>query len=304
MKIRKTIVYGIAVMLSLSTLAGCTRSDTPQAANELRFSLDDISEVSISYDEEAITFYEAESSELIIKEYMTQNKKAYCAKVKQDDNRIQISEGGKPFLKHGFTRYIEVYMPVSYAKNLTITTTDGDIDLSGVALELSALRIDSTKGNVQISKVSASNIHLSSTSGTLDLEHIEGDNIRLETTSGNITCTELTGAVAYTTTSGNLDVKSAVGSGNYNTSNSGKLEVIYTDVTGNLSFFNKNDDIHLTIPKDLEFKFDATSKNGSISTTFEGDMSVEGRTARGTVGNNPAVTIKTETNNGNIQVTQ
>lgn len=78
----------------------------------------------------------------------------------------------------------------------------------------------------------------------------------------------------------------------------------YTDVMGNLSLFNKNDNIDLTIPKDLAFEFEATSKNGAISTTFEGDMKVEERTTRGTVGDNPAVTITTKTNNGDIQVTQ
>lgn len=304
MKITKTIVYGIASILSLSALAGCTHSDVAESANELRFSLGDISEVSISYDEEAITFYEAEGNELVIKEYMSKNKKTYYADVKQDNNHIQISEGGKPFFNDGFTRYIEVYLPTSYSKNLTITTTDGAIDVSGVRLELSTLRIDSTKGNVQLSNASASNIYLSSTSGTLDLGRIKADNIRLETTSGNITCNKLMGEVAYTSTSGNLNVTSALGSGSYKISNSGKLEVLYTDVTGDLTFFNKNDNIDLTIPNDLEFKFKATSKNGSISTTFESDTKVDGRTTRGTIGDNPTVMIKTETNNGNIQVTQ
>ncbi len=80
--------------------------------------------------------------------------------------------------------------------------------------------------------------------------------------------------------------------------------MLFTEVTGDLSFFNKNDDINLTLPADLEFEFEATTKNGSVSTTFQECISVDGRTLRGTIGNNPMVTVKTETNNGNIEVTQ
>ena len=119
-----------------------------------------------------------------------------------------------------------------------------------------------------------------------------------------MTCAELNGAVTYTSTSGDIDVKSAVGSGSYRANNSGNLKVAYTEVTGDLSFFNKNDDIELILPQDLEFEFEATTKNGSVSTSFQESISIDGRTTRGTVGSTPTVTVKTETNNGNIAVTQ
>ena len=111
---------------------------------------------------------------------------------------------------------------------------------------------------------------------------------------------ELNGAVTYTSTSGDIVVKSAVGSGSYRSNNSGNLKVTYTEVTGDLSFFNKNGGIELTLPQDLEFEFEATTKNGSVSTSFQGSISIDGRTTRGTVGNTPTATVKTETNNGNI----
>ena len=71
-----------------------------------------------------------------------------------------------------------------------------------------------------------------------------------------------------------------------------------------MSFYNKNDDIKLTLPTELEFEFEATTKNGSVSTTFQECISIDGKTTRGTVGNNPTVTVKAETNNGNIEVSQ
>lgn len=304
MKYRKQFVCCIVSFALLFTLPGCSRSQNPQVANELHFSLDRISDVTISYDEEPITFFAVDSKELIIKEYMTENKSSYYADVKQNNGSIHVSEGGKPLFKDGFYRYIEVYLPVSYQEALTITTTDGNIDLSNMNLQLSALRIDSTAGTVEIKRVAASDVHISSTRGTLKLGSVTADTIRLETTSGNVTCDELTGNVTYTSTSGNADIKSAIGSGSYRANNSGRLNVIYTEVTGDLSLFNKNDDICLTLPPDLAFEFAATTKNGSVETTFQECITIDGQTKRGTVGSNPTVTVKVETNNGNIEVTQ
>ena len=65
---------------------------------------------------------------------------------------------------------------------------------------------------------------------------------------------------------------------------------------------NKNGNIDLTLPQDLEFKFEATTKNGSVSTSFQERINIDGRTAYGTIGNKPAYTVKTETGNGNINV--
>lgn len=309
MKMKKQIRGSIMTVLFICFLTGCSNSQhlkttNVKIANELYLALEGISDITLSYDEEAITFYEADGSDLVIREYMSEDKAGYHADVDQDREHIHISEGGKPLFKNGFTRHIEVYLPVSYAEALTITTTDGNIDLSGMALQLSRLRIDSTAGDVRLNEAVASEIHLSTTSGTLKLGSIAADTIRIDSTSGSMTCDKLVGSVAYTSTSGNAHIISAIGSGSYKAGNSGKLRVIYTDVTGDLAFYNKNDDISLTLPADLEFEFEAKTKNGKVSTSFREHISDDGRTTRGTVGSNPSVNIKVETRNGNIEVSQ
>lgn len=300
----KHLICILLIVFSLLTLTGCSHSPSPETVNEIHFSLEGISDVAISYDEEPITFYPAEGNKLVIKEYMTKNRSRYYAHVKQNDDKIHISEGGKPLFKSGFSRRIEVYLPASYMEALTVTTTDGDIDLANVELQLSKLRIDSTDGTTDIETATASNIYLSTTSGTLNLGRLEADSIRLDTTSGNVSCDELIGDVEYTSTSGNADIISAVGCGSYKANNSGSLNIVYTEVTGDLYFFNKNDTINLTLPEGLSFEFEATTKNGSVSTTFQECITVDGRTARGIVGSDPTISVKTETNNGNIEVTQ
>lgn len=303
MKIKNPICTLLTAFLLLE-LTGCSHSQTPEIVNEIHFSLEESSSVIISYDEEPITFYPAGGNELVIKEYMTKDSNRYYARVTQTAGSIHISEGGKPFFKSGFSRRIEVFLPTSYTEALTVTTTDGNIDLTGIDLQLSKLRIDSTAGTVDLESASASSIHLSTTSGTLHLGSLEAENIRIDTTSGDVTCDELTGKVEYTSTSGNADIKSASGSGSYKANNSGSLLVNYAEVDGDLYFFNKNENIHLTLPENLSFEFEATTKNGSVSTTFQECITVDGRTTRGVVGNNPTISVKAETNNGNIEVSQ
>ena len=83
MKNTKNFICFYLIVFCLLTLAGCSNSQSPSVANEIRFSLEGITDVTISYDEEQITFYQAEGDELIIKEYMTKNKSSYYANVKQ-----------------------------------------------------------------------------------------------------------------------------------------------------------------------------------------------------------------------------
>lgn len=304
MRIKKQLIICLTSLVIVLGLPACSNSQSCQLANEMSFSLNHISEIIISYDDENVTFYESEGSELIIKEYMTENKSNYYAKIDQSDDSIKISEGGKPMLKDSFFRYIEVYLPSSYHENLMVTTTDGDIDISGMELDLKSLRIDSTAGTVKLKEVAAGNIHLSSTSGVLELGSLHGDTMKIDTTSADVTCEKMDGNVAYMTTSGNAYIKSAIGSGSYKANNSGDLEVTYTEVNDNLSFYNKNDNVSVTLPADLEFKFVATTKNGSVSTSFQEWLAMDDQTVSGIVGNNPAVTIEVETKNGNIEVRQ
>lgn len=302
MKLRSKFLYVMAAIVCLAGLAGCGSEKTAQMANELCFSADAVSELTISYDEETITFFEGSGNELIIREYMTDNKSRYYAAVEKGDSSIKISEGGKPFFKGGFSRYIEVYLPASYRGSLTVTTTNGDIDLSDMELSLSVLRIDSTSGTVDLKNAEAKAIHLSSTKGMLKAGYLKADKIKLETTSGNTVCENLEGDVTYTSTSGDAEIKSAVGCGSYKANNSGKLRVTYSEVTGPLYLFNKNDDIYLALPEDLEFEFTASSKNGSVLTNFQESVTSDGRTTKGTVGETPAVTVEAESGNGNIEV--
>lgn len=250
-------------------------------ADELQFPLEGISELIISYDEENVSFFEGTDNKLIVKEYMTVNRRGYYAKTDRRGTSLKISEGGKPLFKGGFTRSVEVYLPASYSKKLTVTTTNGDIDFSGISAALSSLRIVSTSGSVR-------------------LDNPESHRLMIETTNGTIICRRPKGSVTCVSTHGNITVDAAEGEGSYSIHNSGILDVSYAAVTGDISFFNKNGPVKVTIPSDLSFAFRASAKNGTITTDFQDSLTFSGRTAAGTVGSNPVVTVTGETNNGSM----
>lgn len=181
MKIKKYLTRWLMAMCALLSINGCIHNRSFQPENEMSFSLEDISEITISYDKEKITFLESEDDNLTIKEYMTENKDSYYAKIEKSKNSIKVSEGGKPLLKRGFTRYIEVYLPPTYHENMTVTTTDGNIDISEIELSLNNLRIDSIAGSILLNDVEAKNICLSSSKGIFDKGKLKADSIKIET---------------------------------------------------------------------------------------------------------------------------
>lgn len=304
MRYPKYLILLALSVLGLTSLVGCARAAAPKAMSELTLSLGGVSELTISYDEEQITFFPAEGDDLVIREYMTDNRRAYRAKVDQNNGSLRISEGGKPFFHGNFSRYVEVYLPASYRQALIVTTTDGGIDLTGVELVLTELRVDSASGLVQIGTAEASRIHLSTTSGDLELGRLQGDRIQLESTRGNLSCDELDGQVTYTTTSGDGTFRSAIGAGSYIVSNSGQLCVTYTQVTGDLTLYNKNGPAELTLPDGLAFSFSAVTKNGTVLTTFSQWLTASENGLRGVVGGHAAVAVTVETKNGDIRVTR
>ena len=174
--------------------------------------------------------------------------------------------------------------------------------MSDVKLDLSRLRIDNKSGQTNLSSARAREMHLSSTSGRIEGGLLQAYSIRLEPTSGQITCDELNGEVEYTTTSGDLVVRAASGAGSYRADNSGALQVHYQNLDGDLSLYNKSEDILLSLPPDAAFTFEAKSKNGALSTDFPEALRIEGGKAYGVVGRNPSAKVYLETKDGDIAV--
>lgn len=135
--------------------------------NTIEYEIKDIVLIDISYDEEKLSFYNSNDNKLVIKEYMNLNKKEYYAKTKSKSISIEISEGKKPFLKSNYAIYIEIYFPNQYSKCLSISTTNGVLDLININFDLETMSINNTNGEINIDFIQADQVNLVTTSGNI-----------------------------------------------------------------------------------------------------------------------------------------
>lgn len=286
---KKLTVTFIAVVC-IALLSGCSGGSNTSMTNELTFDTTSLKEITIAYDDENITVFNGNDSNIIIREYMNKDKKSYHAKVKEDSTSIYISEGGKPAFKYGFIRYIEIYLPMNYKATLNMGTTNGEIDCSKADIDVGGFNINTTSGTIKLNNVSSKMVSLNTTSGSLYADNIISDNINIRNTSGNAVFDKLNGFVDYRGTSADLTITDAVGSGKYIFDNSGDMQITYSEVTGDLSLYNKNDNVNLKIPQDFEFDMQIKNKNGKTSAP-QGTSTAK-------------IKIKVETVNGDINITQ
>ena len=124
----------------------------------------------------------------------------------------------------------------------------------------------------------------------------------IDTTNADTNLDHITGAITYKSKGGNLTMSVVSGSGSFQATGDGNLELAFMEVTGDLSVFAKNGRIALTLPQDLNFAFSATTKDGNIQTPFLESLSFSGQKAGGTIGGRADVKIGLETKNGDIEV--
>lgn len=301
MKIKRGFTIMLCILLSAVILSGCSVASDYREADALSYSVEDVSAIKIAYGAGDVRFFRSDGDQLILKEYMTVVKDRYRAKVESGDGTIGIKEGSKP-LFGGFSRYAEIYLPDNFKGELTVTTSHGEINCSDIQLNLSALRFDTSAGAVRLSNVEADSVYLSTTHGNMYLGELTAETVRLETTHGSVECEALRGNTTYTTTHGSFRVKHAEGCGSFTVNNTGDLQIDFAEVKGNISFYNKNGNIKVALPEQFDFTFSATTKNGSVRTSFQSALTVDGKSFYGNVGENPAFRVSAQTVNGAIEV--
>jgi DUF4097 and DUF4098 domain-containing protein YvlB len=73
-------------------------------------------------------------------------------------------------------------------------------------------------------------------------------------------------------------------------------------VKSDISAYAKNGTLTITLPSDLDFKFSALTREGTINSSFADELTITDNTAIGDVGASPDITVELETRNGDIKV--
>jgi hypothetical protein len=150
-----------------------------------------------------------------------------------------------------------------------------------------------------------------------------GAALELRTSNGQITTFDVTGDVFAQTSNGEIDVRGGAGRLDLGTSN-GRIEIEARDARvdagtsngrisfrgslaeGDHRFDTSNGSIDITLPSDARFRIDASTSNGDVSTEFPVTVSgsLDDNELRGTVGENPSVSIIATSSNGSIDIRQ
>lgn len=105
----KEKLFCIGMLSIVSLFTGCSSNSGCKMVNQMIFDLNSITEITIAYDEENISFYEGSNDELRIEEYMTADKKSYYAEVSEKKTAFISARAANPFLAvilNGMSRFI------------------------------------------------------------------------------------------------------------------------------------------------------------------------------------------------------
>jgi RNA polymerase sigma factor (sigma-70 family) len=173
---------------------------------------------------------------------------------------------------------VEVQMPPG--ATLELHTKNGSITVAGATADVTA---DTYNGNVQV-QGGKGKLHLTTKNGNIRAEGGAG-RVEARTGNGRITLQPTAAVVAAHTGNGSIHF-------------TGKL------AKGDHSFESGNGSVVLTLPRDAQFRVEAGTGLGKVSSGFAVD-GTEGKrrnSLRGTVGDNPTATIKVRTGIGNVEI--
>ena len=156
-------------------------------------------------------------------------------------------------------------------EELSLSTTSGDIQLSGTATELKA---DTTSGDIHVSSFTAARFSAGSTSGSLRISDVTvtdpgpADGLYLHTTSGNVVLTDVRAEnLRVSTTSGDIKLDHVLAAGNAQLGAvSGRIHLTLSDAASfDISTTSGDVEGSLLSPK----YFDVSTTSGKIDLPYD-----------------------------------
>jgi DUF4097 and DUF4098 domain-containing protein YvlB len=163
------------------------------------------------------------------------------------------------------------------------------------------VKANSSNGAITVKRAKGP-LRLKTTFGDVRVEAPAAE-VRAETSNGGIHVRGAKGRIEATTQFGSIDLAAEKATVTASTSN-GSLKFAGSLADGEHVFRNSFGDVHVTLPADARFRLDAGTTFGTVHSGFNVAMTGEASQTklRGTVGDQPAATLKLTTNNGNIRV--
>ena len=277
--------------------------------NTIEYPASEVNALTLEYGSKNVYVYPSQEDKIVVKEYLISDDPAAQATVTDTENGEVFVRGGQNNhfvlfgIFMGMGERIEVYIPETELKELSIITGSGNIasDVEFANTE-GILSVQAGSGNINWDKTLAKELCFRAGSGNIRLHEITGD-IEIETGSGNITCEGITGAVDVQAGSGNITIDEFCGSGSA-LAGSGNIKIDADEITDDIKIETGSGNSRLVIPESLSFQFEAKTGSGNINTDFDDVLTFnkKGNQAEGSVGTDPSVNISMRANSGNVRV--
>lgn len=187
-----------------------------------------------------------------------------------------------------------------------VETTSGDItvhDVVGRSGGESGMVLHSVSGGITASGV-ANGLTIDTTNGDIDLERIE-NGLNVTTVNGDMALEGVSGALTLQSANGDISVHDADAKQlNVNTTNGG-IDFSGSFAPGSQNHIEAvNGDVTLNLPRDSNFRLQATSVRGDLSLddSFEAQRSQDVRTALTATVGSGAATLNIQTVGGDIEI--
>lgn len=306
------LLLSIVCMLSVSSVKEggplVSTAIQGQLRNTIEIPLSQAANISITYTSDNLKVYPIDGDTVIIKEYLSSNRREDALASMYISNGEAVVTGGRRDVFFGLwisiNERIELYLPKEGINNLKLQTSSGNITAEeGLAVTADKVSVNAKSGNIKWHDTTAKQVDIEATSGNLRVNRISADSAFLTAKSGNISVGELAGKAEVSAGSGNVTVTEFKGKGTV-TTKSGNIKVEADEIEGDMFLEAGSGNMKLMLPEGLSFALEINTGSGNIHTDFDNSISYnkDGNHASGVVGAEPIGKISLKAGSGNVSL--
>ncbi len=299
------------IISDVGTNFQCDKGDYKdmQICNERKFSEDGITSITMELQNSPVDVdvQLTTDPEILIQELYNKDP--------QENQLLEYTVAGNALKIHygssviGFPRrgIVRVFLPEACAgklEELKILTASGDVTLEDIG---AAKQVIKTMSGDVAGACAIGEISISTASGDVKYEALEGE-ASIRTVSGDVKVKKAVGSLNVSTASGDVEIEDQQGNGVIRTA-SGDVCCNLTKAGEKLEVSTASGDAQVQLPEDASVQMTLKTASGDIRTFFDCLNTEEkvtyvknGKTAVGTIGEEPYLQLKVTTASGDVDV--
>jgi lia operon protein LiaG len=237
--------------------------------------------LSIEYGSGGVILRESDSEDLVIREYMKEDRPRYYVRITRSGGTVRVREGRRPWLNWFWKVRTEIDLPRSFRGNLSIANGSGSLSGETDLLNYKTVDVNVSSGSVSFLRLSGETVSVRVSSGDLDITGIGGNSFisvssgnlrigqlagpehRVKISSGRTAIEKAQGRIELNIASGSAAVGDFSGEGSFEMS-SGRITLDMKELAGDLRFTLSSGSAELNLPGGLPFTLDAVTRSGKV----------------------------------------